>query len=239
LVTGGAANQVPSDPERNSASAFLDKYYADDDSTEPPGGTKAVSRATKEKRGAAAKGIADPAAQRQAVVPRAAPGRAVRRAPPKSPSAAKSARPAPARRPRSVAQPTASTPIVADLPETIGDVRLPFRGAPFLLAVLAALAVALLVVLPFTSGVTRAETASHPAPAPAGASTAQPAAPVARTYVVQPGDSLWKIFHSLGPGGRGGASWRDFLSSTRSVNGLGDPDLIHPGAVLSITPQGR
>ena len=234
--------EAPADTDRNSASAFLDKYYADTDADAPQrqGEGKAAARPPAEKRKTLSKGAPDRGAPRHAA-PRRAPGtsRAVAKTARTTP-----ARRTPARRAPSVAEPPA--PVLSP-PETAGAVRLPFMGAPFLLAVLVAFAAALLVgrvVAAPLPAVAAPRPVEAPALAPASASmqqAAQPAssAPAARTYVVRPGDSLWKIFHSLGPEGRGGASWRDFLSGTRAVNDLGDPDLIHPGAVLRITPQDR
>jgi nucleoid-associated protein YgaU len=55
-------------------------------------------------------------------------------------------------------------------------------------------------------------------------------------YVVQRGDSIWKIFQTMGKGG-GGGSWKTFLSNTSVLNGLDDPDTILPGKVLNIAPR--
>jgi LysM domain len=71
------------------------------------------------------------------------------------------------------------------------------------------------------------------------ASTAGPAAssPMTTTYIVKPGDSLWKIFMSVrlqSPDHRG---WMDFLSNTQSMNSLNNPDRLQPGKVLTISVQ--
>jgi nucleoid-associated protein YgaU len=77
-----------------------------------------------------------------------------------------------------------------------------------------------------------------PLPAPqAPAAAPAPAAPAVTKYVVQQGDSVWKIYRSLGRESAGGKSWQDFLSTTRELNGLDDPDTILPGKVLNIAPQ--
>ena len=75
---------------------------------------------------------------------------------------------------------------------------------------------------------------SASAPAPARASIG----PVVQKYVVRQGDSIWKIFRALGRNANG-ESWKEFLSTTRSLNGLDDPDTIIPGRVLDLAPQGK
>ncbi|MFD9698593.1 LysM peptidoglycan-binding domain-containing protein [Lentzea sp. NPDC059081] len=63
--------------------------------------------------------------------------------------------------------------------------------------------------------------------APAPAVEEAPPAPAARTHEVQPGDSLWAIAESFyGDGNRYG--------EIASANGIANPDLIHPGQVLTI-----
>jgi nucleoid-associated protein YgaU len=62
-----------------------------------------------------------------------------------------------------------------------------------------------------------------------------PAAP-ARSYVVQHGDSLWKIYHSLSSDRVGLTSWAEFLPRISAENGIGDPDRILPGKVLTVPP---
>ena len=63
------------------------------------------------------------------------------------------------------------------------------------------------------------------------------AVPSRTTYVVRPGDSLWKIFGSLRAGNPDRAGWTDFLSRARSLNGLDDPDQLQPGKVLTLSVQ--
>ena len=55
------------------------------------------------------------------------------------------------------------------------------------------------------------------------------------TYVVRPGDSLWKIFTSVRSQKPDHGGWMDFLANTQSVNSLNDPDRLQPGRVLTIT----
>jgi len=82
--------------------------------------------------------------------------------------------------------------------------------------------------------------ASSPQPVPAAAAPrASPAAPTAAArqpptvvYTVRPGDSLWKIFSSMRVDR---SRWGTFLSNAQSLNGLEDPNRLHPGKVLTIT----
>jgi hypothetical protein len=136
----------------------------------------------------------------------------------------------------------------------------PSRGASRLLlsiapTVLAALVVAALIVSvpagfrmasgPGTAAPAAASSAVVPAaPQTAAASPAQPttavaaaASPATTTYVVRPGDSLWKIFGSLRAQNADRKGWMDFLSRTQSLNGLEDPDQLQPGKVLTLSMQ--
>jgi nucleoid-associated protein YgaU len=74
-------------------------------------------------------------------------------------------------------------------------------------------------------------------PAPAQPAPAQPAPspPMTTTYVVKPGDSLWKIFTSVRSQEPDRRGWMDFLANTRSANSLNDPDRLQPGRILTIT----
>ena len=66
--------------------------------------------------------------------------------------------------------------------------------------------------------------AAAAAPAPAEEA---PATPAVRTYEVQSGDSLWAIAQNhYGDGNRYG--------EIAAANGIANPDLIHPGQVLTI-----
>jgi len=252
------------DFERDSASALLDKYYADDaaGSRVRRGAGKPAARAPRAptapgsaqqrppvqpaperpspRKPAARKNSARSRAVLAAATP-AAQSAGARMAPLSAPSAAVSAQPA-----------------AADLKKHAGrwwggGGRRPFLGLPFVIGVLVVCVLSLLVARPNPSApgphapapqppqnAAQAEPAGAPqsGAVPQTGSTEQRSA-AAGVYVVRPGDSLWKIFHSLGPEARGGANWREFLSRTSSSNDLGDPDLIRPGAVLSISPQGR
>ncbi|MGO9308398.1 MAG: LysM peptidoglycan-binding domain-containing protein [Spirochaetia bacterium] len=117
--------------------------------------------------------------------------------------------------------------------------------------VIAAVVVAVILVA-VPAGFRAATVPGTTAPAAASAAAAPPAgpapvaeAPVAEaaavpsrtTYVVRPGDSLWKIFGSLRAGNPDRAGWTDFLSRARSLNGLDDPDQLQPGKVLTLSVQ--
>ena len=105
--------------------------------------------------------------------------------------------------------------------------------APTVLAAVAAAVVLLAVRLPSLP-------ASSPQPVPAAAAPrASPAAPTTAArqpptvvYTVRPGDSLWKIFSSMRVDR---SRWGTFLSNAQSLNGLEDPNRLHPGKVLTIT----
>jgi nucleoid-associated protein YgaU len=55
------------------------------------------------------------------------------------------------------------------------------------------------------------------------------------TYIVRPGDSLWKIFTSMRAQSGDRKGWMDFLSNAQSMNALGDPDRLQPGKVLTFS----
>ena len=74
------------------------------------------------------------------------------------------------------------------------------------------------------------------APPDAPQPAAQAPAPSARRYVVQRGDSLWKIYRTLGSGRAAPTGWAEFLSWMSAENGIGDPDLIQAGRVLTVEP---
>lgn len=84
-----------------------------------------------------------------------------------------------------------------------------------------------------------------PAPAPTSPSPVRPirpapaANPATDHYVVEPGDCLWRIAaQRLGPGATNQAidsAWRAIYAANRA--GVGDdPNLIHPGLVLTLPP---
>ncbi len=81
-----------------------------------------------------------------------------------------------------------------------------------------------------------------PVPAQAAAipltAPAQEASPTV-TYVVKPGDSLWRIFSTLKKGSPQQKGWIDFLSQTQELNGLRNPDNIHPGSTLTLTAPSK
>jgi nucleoid-associated protein YgaU len=86
----------------------------------------------------------------------------------------------------------------------------------------------------------RAPDAAAPSAAAASAAPAAPDATAAapeRTYVVQEGDSLWKIYQTLGV--ETPSRWEEFLSRMRAENSLIDPDHIRPGKVLKLQPTGN
>ena len=121
-----------------------------------------------------------------------------------------------------------------------------FWVAPLCIAILAAVAVTILQpraasVSPSSASVQVTPQAAAPVPGPqlqapmplpapqAPGSRPAPAAPAVTKYVVQQGDSVWKIYRSLGKGISRRQSWQDFLSTTRELNGLDDPDTILRG----------
>ncbi len=83
-----------------------------------------------------------------------------------------------------------------------------------------------------TTGPTPAPTLA-PTPAPTSAEGTAPAG----DYVVRPGDSLWSIAvaHPARDGTGTDERWRAIWRANRAVVG-DDPDLIHPGQALRLTP---
>ena len=74
--------------------------------------------------------------------------------------------------------------------------------------------------------VTTAPDETVPAPEPAG-EPEPPPAPAARTYTVEAGDTLWAIAERFyGDGSR--------YQAIADASGISNPDLIHPGEVLTI-----
>jgi hypothetical protein len=78
--------------------------------------------------------------------------------------------------------------------------------------------------------------ASPPQPSPSVLPSPSPL-PATTTYVVRPGDSLWKIFTSMSPPDSDRRGWMDFLSKMQSLNGLGDPDRLQPGKILTLSAK--
>jgi nucleoid-associated protein YgaU len=82
---------------------------------------------------------------------------------------------------------------------------------------------------PDFSNVQSGGSSTAPAPKPTGAEPGGGASPSERTYVVEKGDSLWKIAkHHYGDGEK----WRKIYEANRDL--IKDPDLIHPGQRLRI-----
>ena len=57
--------------------------------------------------------------------------------------------------------------------------------------------------------------------------------------MVREGDSLWKIFNTLHTTKPDAKSWADFLTATRVLNSLDDPDRIRPGSILTLTSPNK
>ncbi len=95
--------------------------------------------------------------------------------------------------------------------------------------------------VPAAPSQTPAQTSASPPTAPATPGATAPSAPAQEaaptvTYVVKQGDSLWRIFSSLNAGSFEQKGWIDFLSNTQKLNDLQNPDNIHPGFTLTLTP---
>ena len=117
---------------------------------------------------------------------------------------------------------------------------------PVLRAAPTALAAIVLAVLLVRMTAALGSTVVSPAPAPpaltslpspAAQQQPSPSVPVTRTYVVRPGDSLWKIFTSMRAQNADRKGWMDFLSKAQTLNSLGDPDQLQPGKVLTLSAQ--
>jgi len=122
------------------------------------------------------------------------------------------------------------------------DARERSRLVVYLPLAVAALVVAMAAVL-YSDAARGApqHAAAASAAVPSMAATASAPAPTAQsesdTYVVRKGDSLWRIFHAEGIVADTGMSWPDFLAAMRSRNDLSNPDLLHPGKVLTVIPR--
>jgi hypothetical protein len=226
----------------------------------PPGDTAAAAPAAAPVFGRGAAEQTRPAAVRRT----SAGGSAA--AAPASRAAAADHRAAPARRPRAAPSDAAEAASKASAPRprersgkraANGAPRLLFRLLPLCLALLAVVVLPILEVraLAPAGGAAAAEPAQAAAPAAAPTATGvpqaaaeppqvaapapsePPAAPPATRYVVQRGDSVWKIYRTLSREGGDGEGWQKFLSTTRALNGLEDPDTIMPGKVLTITTE--
>lgn len=239
------------DTARDSASYFLDKYFADSkqSSTEErpqdrvDRGSKRSSFVPRAARDgvAPASAAADVERQRKraagtgdtrsvsAQPPRSAEGAAISKRRAAAGQAARSGRHAP----RRVA--TAKPPVQPPVPRG-PDLWIVPGFAPLLLAA-AALAAALFVFRPWAAGqpyATPLTVKPPPPPAVMSVSPPVPGQPTPTSYMVQSGDSLWKIYRSLRSDRKTPNEWKDFLRMMKEKNDLSDPDRIYPGAVLSI-----
>jgi len=107
-------------------------------------------------------------------------------------------------------------------------IQMPAPG-PRTNAALPAPASAAAISAPLNSIPSAAPPAAPPQPAPS--------VPATTTYVVRPGDSLWKIFTSMRAQSAVRKGWMEFLSKAQSLNSLEDPDRLQPGKVLTLSPQ--
>jgi len=264
--------------DRESASFFLDKYFADaalEKQHEEAAAARPVRKAARRLPKAAAVqkavartatgSVARPGRRRNAAP---SPGRAQDDAPAGMPAAvqasaaAHAAEPAVSQRNAGAAQAAksyASRPAARTAPRrpaARAQIPAPTPAAAWLrLPLLAPLGAAAVVVLALTVLAMRVQPLSrapHAEPPPAVAAPAaaeapqelpdasqpptQSPAPPARRYIVQRGDSLWKIYRSLGNDRAAPTSWAEFLSRTSAENGIGDPDRIQPGKVLTVPP---
>jgi hypothetical protein len=249
---------------RESASFFLDKYFSD---AELPGARAAEQMRVAGQRlsfvGSASRGGVPRTPRRTAEEPprgapriprpkRAQPATGVQpstRAPkttPRQPTSLAQSTPrgraslsGPA--PRNAAQRAAAS--VAPVSPAASAIRRIVHGwvlalGPFVLAA-ALIGTAVLIDLRqpiLGAGRAPAAPSSIIAPAQLPATLPQRPQPIA-SRVVQPGDSLWKIYRSLHSDGTVVGEWKDFLKLIRERNDLFDPNRIYPGNVLSITTE--
>jgi nucleoid-associated protein YgaU len=214
----GAERRRPRAFDRDSASFFLDRYFSDEALAE----TRAAARAA-------------PAAPARKIPPRTPPLKTV------APASAPAPVP-PSRRgekARGTPVPTErQTRSVKRTPQMGGRPLL--RFAPVAFAAVVVASAALLVRFPVPLFAVQ-PTAQVPQPLPQTSAPLPrppaPATPATKSYVVMPGDSLWKIFRAKSPGSADRKGWLDFLDRARSLNGLGDPDQLVPGKVLTLSGQ--
>ena len=279
---GGAATRAPRPFDRESASFFLDKYFADaalEKQHEEVVAARPVSKAVAVRKAAA--GPTPKAAARTATGSVArrgrrpgvatSSGRSQDDAHAGEPAAVPASTAAQAGAP-AVLQPRAGAAQAANAsvsrpagriaprrPAARALMPAPTAAASWLrfppLAPLCAAAVVALALTVLAVRVLPLSRAPHAEPAPAVAAPAaaeaprespdalqppaQPPAPPALSYVVQRGDSLWKIYRSLRNDPAALPSWAEFLSRMSAENGIGDPDRIQPGKVLTVQPAQR
>ena len=238
---------------RESASFFLDKYFADGaqetaaETARKPGGPAGPKTAPGTgARAAADVSIGTPVARAAGTAgggtyAGTAAGTRLRGGAKKGAGAARrgvgvsgrSSKPVPqmsSGRPAAAA--SASPPAPSGYSRADAAVRLRL-AAPFGLA--AALLIAVIVAyhrLPDWQG-PRTQPPS-PAVAPIGQPDSRPG-PASTSRTVQKGDSLWKIYRSLQSEGALDTGWKDFLRGMTARNDIRDPDAIFPGNVLTIT----
>ena len=229
---------------RESASFFLDRYFAD-------GAPQRLTAATAE--------VSSRVSQRVSGTRVAPPGDAARK-----PAEGAGARPhgtprkrvapdidsgsAPVPMDTRVARkrrrkPAAAPAENARRPVTYNAPRRALLAVPFVLAAAVLLALAVSNFRMPESKVLRAEGASPATGSPQLAGPPQAAQekdqPVPRSpsHVVQSGDSLWKIYRSLESVGAMDTGWKDFLLRVTERNALRNPDAIYPGNVLTLTME--
>ena len=238
--------------DRDSASFFLDKYFSDESLAEmrasapPPEARKPVPRSTARKKREGTTRLVHPGTAR----PRHTEGtRDAEERPSDREEQAGDREEHVSDTEEQVSAPTSSQPRTAPTSRKARRVadRTPVRlllAAPVVVAALVVAVLMLSVPAGFRDGggmtpatVARAEHAS--APVGPAAPPLKPAAspPVTTTYVVKPGDSLWKIFTSARSQKPDRGGWMDFLSTAQSMNSLDDPDRLQPGKVLTISVQ--
>jgi nucleoid-associated protein YgaU len=243
LVAGPGTGRPSRSFSRDSASFFLDKYFSDEaiaearaSATHPPPSPPVRLRAAARMRGTAA-----PAGE---VAPQAPMARGPAAARTRDGTMLPGDR-SRARR-KEAEEPAVARPRLRRLGPGGGLVALPTALAAVVLAILLGVVPAGLRSPPPSPPATANARSMSGAPAVGAASADEspasaegellpPSPPSTVTYVVKPGDSLWKIFTSMQARGGDLRGWREFLSRTRSVNDLRDPDQLRPGRVLTLS----
>jgi hypothetical protein len=259
LSPGGGPGRAARAFDRNSASFFLDKYFSDKALSEmraaapsppkrrppPRSADPRPARTTNEETAARERKTARSRADQGIPVAQVSTSRAPRK------KAAGNGGAAPSDDRAHMVPEKAEPPRRSSSRAVPGDRRRLLLLVPTALAA-AVMALLLLWTPPFGTGSAAAAPAAVPVPSPAAApnaaagSVALPPSPVLpaqpapaasqnTSYVVRPGDSLWKIFTSMRPQAGDRKGWMDFLSKTQSMNGLDDPDRLQPGKVLTLS----